>query len=140
MLPLSKLLWLETPFMSIMLNYIALDQPCTTLPTPPRPPPRSASAETTPASHGVASARPSRFSCFVPKLRFQKMARSAPPEVGRGPQSRREPGFELERSLHADKTLLLRVPPLLRALPLGLQDCAHREPPGTRNTHQSRLQ
>lgn len=28
---------------------------------------------------------------------------------------------------------------LLRELPHGLQDCAHREPLGTRNTHQSRI-
>lgn len=63
--------------------------PCTTLLNlnsvhpPPLSAPCSASAETSPASHGVGSARPSRFSCFSLKLPFQKMARSAPLEVGR---------------------------------------------------------
>lgn len=50
-------------------------------------------------------------------------------------KSRSDQGSELDSSLDADNVF-----PLLRALPFGLQDCAHREPPGTRNTHQSRLQ
>lgn len=37
--------------------------------------------ETSPALHGVASARPSRFSCSFLKLLFQRMARSARLEV-----------------------------------------------------------
>lgn len=52
--------------------------------------PNRNSAETSPASHGVASARPSLFSCFFLKLPFQKMARSAPLEVRLSQKSRRE--------------------------------------------------
>lgn len=101
--------------------------------------PNRNSAETSPASHGVASARPSLFSCFFLKLPFQKMARSAPLEVRPSQKSRREEkGFLKLWTLRVFCCSVCSL--LLRALSLGLQDCAHREPPGTRTPHQSRLQ
>lgn len=101
-------------------------------------PPCSASAETSPASHGVASARPYQFSCFFLKLPFQRMAKSAPLEVCRVKRPKVQ-DIKSQTRLDAEN-ILLSVFGLLRALSFGLQDCANREPPGTRNTHQSRLQ
>lgn len=102
--------------------------------------------ETIPALPGVALARPSQFSCFSLKLLFQKMAISALLEVH---YNLLKPQNDYEKSndniiqmwsLHKLDTkdiLLSRVFHLFRAISYGLQNCAHREPPGTRNTHQS---
>lgn len=97
--------------------------------------------ETSPALHGLASARPSRFLCFFLKPLFQRMARSARLEV-RYVISTKDKGFDnkIKKKLGAYNRLdtqNILLFHLFRAISLGLQDCAHREPPGTRNTHQS---
>lgn len=102
--------------------------------------------ETIPALPGVALARPSQFSCFSLKLLFQKMAISALLEVHCNLlklQKREVLMIELKcgafNRLDTENILLSRVFHLLRAISYVLQDCAHGEPPGTRNTRQSRI-
>lgn len=92
------------------------------------------SIETIPALPGVASAGPSPSFCFSPKPPSRKMATSARLEVQWQIKLVGESTSEAFSWLNSPFCVCLP-----RELPHGLQDCAHREPLGTRNTHQSRI-